>query len=103
MCAFHRVLPPRHPGRSAKVGAKLGNPYRRTRNRSRKRRTAAVRLGRYLDVEITLVHEGGPVMPGPRVACAPQPRRGPPHPFGDPVRETSGPSDPECHLSADSG
>jgi hypothetical protein len=29
--------------------------------------TAAVLLGRYLDVEITLVHGGGMVMPGPAV------------------------------------
>ncbi|GAA4997812.1 hypothetical protein GCM10023257_46030 [Streptomyces hyderabadensis] len=32
---------------------------------------AAVRLGRYLDVEITLVHGGDPVMSGRHVACAP--------------------------------
>lgn len=31
----------------------------------------AVRLGRYLDVEITLVHGRGMVMPGFRVRCHP--------------------------------
>ncbi|AWW37077.1 hypothetical protein DN051_10895 [Streptomyces cadmiisoli] len=34
----------------------------------------AVRLGRYLDVEITLVHEGWMVMPGPGAGPAARPR-----------------------------
>jgi hypothetical protein len=35
-------------------------PYCQTQ----RKRATAVRLGRYLDVEITLVHEAGMVMPG---------------------------------------
>ncbi len=37
---------------------------------ARRKRATAVRLGRYLDVEITLVHEAGMVMPGLAVMCA---------------------------------
>lgn len=74
MCAYYRAAP---HSRRAPCGAAcdfspirwgqdyLGNPCRAA---------TAVRLGRYLDVEITLVHRGRTVMPGSR--CPPPSGRG---------------------------
>jgi hypothetical protein len=63
LCAYHRILPPHRPGPATE--ARLSEvPLAGT--------ATAVRLGRYLDVEITLVHGGRMVMrgAGPVISCS---------------------------------